>query len=82
MKSNNEDNIHKSIKYGVWTSTELSNKKLNNAYLNCKKNGGRLFLLFSVSNCGCFLGVAEMISEVDLNGKFPFLRIYGWVNSR
>jgi hypothetical protein len=54
----------------VWTSTEFSNKKLNEAYTQCKKEGGKMYLIFSVNNCGCFLGIAEMQSEVDFNGKF------------
>ena len=36
IASNCEENIHKAIKYGIWTSTELSNTKLTNAFNNCK----------------------------------------------
>ena len=32
IRSNNDDDIHKAIKYGLWTSVPSNNIKLNNAY--------------------------------------------------
>lgn len=51
IKSYSEDNIHKSIKYGVWASTPHGNQKLNSAYHEAKEkpNSCPIFLLFSVS---------------------------------
>lgn len=53
IKSFSEDNVHKSIKYKVWASTPLGNKKLDAAYQEVKDDGGNypVFLFFSV----CYL---------------------------
>ncbi|XP_073472308.1 YTH domain-containing family protein 2 [Aquarana catesbeiana] len=66
VKSYSEDDIHRSIKYNVWCSTEHGNKRLDAAYrsLNGK---GPVYLLFSVNGSGHFCGVAEMKSAVDYN---------------
>lgn len=50
IKSFSEDNVHKSIKYSVWASTPLGNKKLEIAYGEAKEMKGQcpIFLLFSV----------------------------------
>lgn len=37
IKSYNEDNIHKSVKYNVWSSTPAGNKKLDATYRDNKK---------------------------------------------
>ncbi|KAM1313446.1 hypothetical protein ACFX13_017590 [Malus domestica] len=37
IKSYREDNVHKSIKYGVWASTPNRNKKLEAAYREAKE---------------------------------------------
>lgn len=51
IKSYSEDDIHKSIKYGVWASTPNGNKKLDAAYKEAqeKPSACPVFLLFSVS---------------------------------
>lgn len=53
IKSFSEDNIHKSIKYQVWASTPLGNRKLDAAYQEAKDANGNypVFLFFSV----CYL---------------------------
>ena len=50
IKSYSEDNVHKSIKYGVWASTPNGNKKLDAAYHEAKENKDTcpMFLFFSV----------------------------------
>lgn len=54
IKSYSEDDIHKSIKYNVWSSTLNGNKKLDNAYQESQKKvsekSGKcpVFLFFSV----------------------------------
>ncbi|MEE6525688.1 hypothetical protein FKM82_025872, partial [Ascaphus truei] len=66
VKSYSEDDIHRSIKYNVWCSTEHGNKRLDAAYRSM--NGkGPVYLLFSVNGSGHFCGVAEMRSAVDYN---------------
>ena len=66
IKSYAEDDIHRSIKYSIWTSTEHGNRRLDQAYRE-QKGKGSVFLLFSVNGSGHFCGVAQMMSEVDTN---------------
>ncbi|KAL4590101.1 hypothetical protein LXL04_003020 [Taraxacum kok-saghyz] len=67
IKSFSEDNVHKSIKYGVWASTPLGNRKLDAAYQEAKESESScpVFLFFSVNASGQFCGVAEMDGAVD-----------------
>ncbi|KAK9269326.1 hypothetical protein L1049_001097 [Liquidambar formosana] len=85
IKSFSEDNVHRSIKYGVWASTPLGNRKLDAAYHEAKgiKGNCPVYLFFSVNASAQFCGVAEMIGPVDFqkdadywqqdrwNGQFP-----------
>ncbi|XP_023654565.1 YTH domain-containing family protein 1 isoform X1 [Paramormyrops kingsleyae] len=64
IKSYSEDDIHRSIKYSIWCSTEHGNKRLDGAYRSLGAKGP-LYLLFSVNGSGHFCGVAEMRSPVD-----------------
>lgn len=64
IKSYSEDDIHRSIKYSVWTSTEHGNRRLNDAFKEQHKKGP-MYLLFSVNGSGHFCGIAEMKSEVE-----------------
>lgn len=56
IKSYSEDDVHKSIKYNVWSSTPHGNKKLHSAYEDArriatgKSEGCPIFLFFSVSS--------------------------------
>ncbi|XP_071742095.1 YTH domain-containing protein ECT2-like isoform X2 [Rutidosis leptorrhynchoides] len=67
IKSFSEDNVHKSIKYSVWASTPLGNRKLDAAYQESKEANTDcpIFLFFSVNASGQFCGVAEMVGPVD-----------------
>ena len=55
IKSYSEDDVHKSIKYNVWSSTPNGNKMVNNAYEEAQKisvgdlKGCPIFLCFLVS---------------------------------
>ena len=64
IKSYAEDDIHRSIKYGIWCSTEYGNKRLDAAYRE-REGKGPIYLFFSVNGSGHFCGVAEMMSAVD-----------------
>ena len=64
IKSYAEDDIHRSIKYNIWTSTEHGNRRLDQAFREQKGKGG-VYLFFSVNGSGHFCGVAQMMSEVD-----------------
>jgi len=65
MRSNNEDDIHKAIKYGIWTSTPRSNEFLNSMYRECSAKGVPIYLFFSVVRSGQFSAVAQMNSGIQ-----------------
>ncbi|KAK1899162.1 YTH domain containing family protein 1, partial [Dissostichus eleginoides] len=64
IKSYSEDDIHRSIKYSIWCSTEHGNKRLDSAFRTMSSKGP-VYLLYSVNGSGHFCGVAEMRSPVD-----------------
>ncbi|KAJ0094802.1 hypothetical protein Patl1_16949 [Pistacia atlantica] len=74
IKSYSEDNVHKSIKYGVWASTPNGNKKLDCAYREAKEKERMcpIFLLFSVNASAQFCGVAEMVGPVDFDKNVDY----------
>lgn len=88
IKSYSEDDVHRSIKYEIWCSTEHGNKRLDQAFRDAETDGGPIYLLFSVNGSGHFCGVAQMTSAVDYNsvssvwhqdkwkGKFSLKWIY------
>ncbi|KAI4296188.1 hypothetical protein L6164_036166 [Bauhinia variegata] len=81
IKSFNEDDIHKCIKYDVWTSTRYGNTKLNAAFSDAEAKANKtgtkcpVFLFFSVNASGQFVGVAEMIGPVDFNKDLDFWKL-------
>ncbi|KAL9420665.1 hypothetical protein AB3S75_038271 [Citrus x aurantiifolia] len=74
IKSYSEDNVHKSIKYGLWASTPNGNKKLDAASREAKEKHGTcpIFLLFSVNASAQFCGVAEMVGPVDFDKSVDY----------
>ena len=66
IKSYSEDDIHRSIKYSIWCSTEHGNKRLDGAFKE-REGKGPIYLLFSVNGSGHFCGVAQMMTGVDYN---------------
>ncbi len=55
IKSYTEDDVQKSLKYEIWSSTDPGNKRLDKAF---KENAGRgpIYLFFSVNaRCRFFL---------------------------
>lgn len=70
IKSYSEDDVHKSMKYQVWSSTPDGNKRLNDAYKKCVAEKIPLYLFFSVNGSGQFVGVCKMLSEVNFDEKF------------
>ena len=68
IKSYSEDDIHRSIKYSIWCSTEHGNKRLDYAYKE-REGKGPVYLLFSVNGSGHFCGVAQMMSPVDYHSS-------------
>eukprot|EP00112_Aurelia_sp_Birch-Aquarium-sp1_P007670 Seg1838.4 transcript_id=Seg1838.4/GoldUCD/mRNA.D3Y31 product="YTH domain-containing family protein 2" protein_id=Seg1838.4/GoldUCD/D3Y31 len=68
IKSYSEDDIFRSIKYSIWTSTEHGNRRLNEAFKEQQKAGNSpIYMLFSVNGSGHFCGVATMMSSVDIH---------------
>ncbi|XP_010276505.1 PREDICTED: uncharacterized protein LOC104611230 [Nelumbo nucifera] len=87
IKSYSEDDVHKSIKYSVWSSTPNGNKRLDSAYEDAKKiaagkpRGCPVFLFFSVNASGLFCGVAEMTGPVDFQKDMDFWQQDKWNGS-
>lgn len=69
IKSYSEDDVHRSIKYEIWCSTEHGNKRLDEAFNDQKSVNGAVYLFFSVNGSGHFCGMARMISPVDYNAS-------------
>ena len=65
IKSYAEDDIHRSIKYSMWTSTEHGNRRLDQAFR--EQRGRPVYLVYSVNGSGHFCGMAQMKSEVDFH---------------
>ncbi|XP_077231572.1 evolutionarily conserved C-terminal region 11 isoform X2 [Tasmannia lanceolata] len=84
IKSYSEDDVHKSIKYNVWASTPNGNKKLDAAFHDAetksREKGTRcpIFLFFSVNGSGQFVGLAEMIGQVDFKKSMNFWQQDKW----
>ncbi|CAG5130441.1 unnamed protein product, partial [Candidula unifasciata] len=66
IKSYSEDDIHRSIKYNIWCSTEHGNKRLDAAFRE-REGKGPVYLIYSVNGSGHFCGIAQMMSPVDYN---------------
>ncbi|XP_051129706.1 YTH domain-containing protein ECT2-like [Andrographis paniculata] len=87
IKSYSEDDVHKSIKYNVWSSTPNGNRKLNAAYEDAQRiaagdsQGCPIFLMFSVNSSGQFCGVAEMTGTVDPHKDMDFWQQDKWNGS-
>ncbi|XP_052175098.1 YTH domain-containing protein ECT1 isoform X2 [Diospyros lotus] len=80
IKSYNEDNVHKSIKYGIWASTPNGNRKLDAAYREAKEKQSScpIFLFFSVNASAQFCGVAEMVGPVDFDKSVDYWQQDKW----
>lgn len=68
IKSYSEDDVHRSIKYNIWCSTEHGNRRLDQAFRE-REGKGPVYLFFSVNGSGHFCGMAEMMSCVDYDSK-------------
>lgn len=66
IKSYSEDDIHRSIKYNIWCSTEHGNKRLDQAWRE-REGKGPVYLIYSVNGSGHFCGIAQMMTPVDYN---------------
>jgi len=70
IKSYSEDDVHKSIKYGVWSSTLNGNKKLQSVYEDAQRIATEksrecpIFLFFSVSRFFPFVPCANVFAFI------------------
>ncbi|CAG8466094.1 3929_t:CDS:2 [Paraglomus occultum] len=64
IKSYTEDDVHKSLKYDIWASTEIGNRRLDKAFRE-SADKGPIYLFFSVNASGHFCGMAQMLTHVD-----------------
>lgn len=80
IKSYSEDNVHRSIKYSVWASTALGNRKLDAAYQKAKEieTNCPIFLCFSVNASSQFCGVAEMVGPVNFEKDAEYWQQDRW----
>lgn len=74
IKSYTEEDVHKAVKYGIWSSTAAGNKVLDAAFCELeefkKENADQeadVYLFFSVNKSKHFCGVAKMVSRVNHN---------------
>ena len=72
IKSFSEEDVHKSIKYGVWSSSKNGNLTLSNAFQLTKEKNGNVYLFFSCNGSGRYVGVARMKTPCDENRTFEF----------
>ena len=72
IKSFSEEDVHKSIKYGVWSSSKNGNLTLSNAFQVAKEKNGSVFLFFSCNGSGRYVGIARMKTPCDENKTFEF----------
>ena len=72
LRSTCDDDIHKAIKYGFWTSTYKNNVLLNDLYKKYSRSGTPIFLIYTVVGSGQYCGMAQMSSEVELKKTFSY----------
>ena len=83
-----EEDVHKSIKYNVWSSSKDGNLTLSNAFKITEENKGNVYLFFSCNGSGRYCGLARMKTPCDENktfglwtqdGKWPGLFDVEWL---
>jgi len=72
IKSFSEEDVHKSMKYGVWSSSKKGNLTLSNAFNSTKERGSFVYLFFSCNGSGNYIGVAKMKSPCDFKKSFEY----------
>ena len=72
IKSFSEEDVHKSIKYGVWSSSKNGNLTLSNAFQISKEKNGNVYLFFSCNGSGRYVGIARMKTPCDEGRTFDF----------
>ncbi|KAM3127009.1 hypothetical protein pb186bvf_020888 [Paramecium bursaria] len=65
IRAPTRDNVHRAIKYGVWTSSSRNNQKLNEAK-------APVYLLFNVIQQSSYIGVAKIKSQFQEKSHFKY----------
>lgn len=65
IKRYEEEDVHKAIKYNIWSSNERGNQILDAAFQDAQAQGREVYLFFSIIKSNEFLGVAKMKSGVN-----------------
>lgn len=63
IKSFNIENIHKAIKYGVWSTTYSGNILFDKAYSLAQSRNADVYLFFSTNSTFAFQGIARLKSK-------------------
>lgn len=63
IKSFNIENIHKAIKYGVWSTTYAGNTTFDKAFSDAQSRGTEVYLFFSTNSAFSFQGIARLKSK-------------------
>ena len=88
IKSFSEEDVHKSIKYNVWSSSKDGNLTLSNAFRITEENKGNVYLFYSCNGSGRYCGLARMKTPCDetktfnlwtQDGKWPGLFDVEWL---
>lgn len=69
IRSKKIDDIHKAVKYGIWTSSKFNNIKFNKEFNN---TNGEVYFLFTCLQSNYFIGMAKMIHKNELDVEFAY----------
>jgi hypothetical protein len=70
IKSYTEDDVHKSLKYEIWSSTDPGNKRLDKAFKDCAGRGP-IYLFFSVNARYINLYLFAFVGATPIDPTFP-----------
>lgn len=62
IRSANDDNVHKAIKYGIWTTTPKNRSRIEQLWQRKLSQNTNTYLFFSAVKSGMFEGVARLKS--------------------
>ena len=68
IRSKTVEDIHKAVKYGVWTSSPFNNRKFRTA----KEKNQRVVFFFTFMKSNKFVGVAELANLPNAAKEFPY----------
>jgi len=74
MRSSNDDNVHKAVKYHKWSTTAHVKNVLKKSWKKFEEDGAEpeIYLIFTVFYSNQLLGVAKMISNVNDEDSFKY----------